>query len=532
LSYKCSEMPTRRPLEQAILDPGFTPGRRDLGGLFGLLAGRDEDAAKNAERALLRFGPALAADAISRARDATPPARARLCRLIGKIAHPDARAFLFVALGDDDAKTRRNAIVALGKRKGDPEAERALMAAWQKETLAEHKRSIVEALGKIGSPRALEIVAAIGPEDAELARVAGRAALSLERTARRGEPSAIDDTARPARPLGIVFFCREGLEPVLAAELDSASPSWRAHVVGTGQVHAMLEGPLSSVFATRTWQSFGVALEPAATRDLGEAVVRALTSNEARQLLGTFTRGAIRYRIAWPSGHKRALVWRSAQEIARRAPELVNDPTESTWEARALNTDSATQVVLVPRALADPRFVYRRELVAAASHPTIAAALVRVSEPVANDAVWDPFAGAGTELVERAIAGPYGALLGTDIDARALSAARANLAAAGVEGVFLAQGDATSFVPKRANVILTNPPMGRRVLRQEDLTAMLDRFIAHAASVLPKGGRLVWVDPQPALIRARARRNKLELEVAHKVDMGGFFAQLERLRKG
>ena len=36
----------------------------------------------------------------------------------------------------------------------------------------------------------------------------------------------------------------------------------------------------------------------------------------------------------------------------------------------------------------------------------------------ADDVVWDPFVGSGTELVERALAGPYARLLGSDTDPR------------------------------------------------------------------------------------------------------------------
>src|SRR5947207_4079330 len=51
--------------------------------------------------------------------------------------------------------------------------------------------------------------------------------------------------------------------------------------------------------------------------------------------------------------------------------------------------------------------------VAAASHPTIAAALARVAGTAPDEVVWDPFCGSGAELVERGRLGSA-RLLGTE----------------------------------------------------------------------------------------------------------------------
>ena len=177
---------------------------------------------------------------------------------------------------------------------------------------------------------------------------------------------------------------------------------------------------------------------------------------------------------------------------------------------------------LVPRGLADPRFAYRKRDVPAASHPTVSAALVRAAGVRADDLVWDPFVGSGTELVERAVAGPYAGLAGTDNDPRAIDAARENLAAAGVQRATLTLADATSFVPPRATVVITNPPMGLRVARSPAFVGMLERFVAHVAHVLPAGGRFVWLSPLPARSSRWAKDSGLSLRAAVKVDMGDF----------
>jgi 23S rRNA G2445 N2-methylase RlmL len=183
--------------------------------------------------------------------------------------------------------------------------------------------------------------------------------------------------------------------------------------------------------------------------------------------------------------------------------------------------------VIEPRAVVDPRFSWRHGDVPAASHPTIAAALARVAGVRDDDVVWDPFAGSGAELVERALLGPYRALVGGDVDPRALDAARANLAAAGLTA-HLEQRDVLAPAPEGVTLVITNPPMGRRAARSPGLDALLDRFVAHAAAALPARGRLVWLAPWPKRSRAAAAAAGLVLDGSRMVDMGGFEAELQR----
>jgi 23S rRNA G2445 N2-methylase RlmL len=224
----------------------------------------------------------------------------------------------------------------------------------------------------------------------------------------------------------------------------------------------------------------------------------------------------------------------------------VNDPTASLWEVVVDATPKSVDVALSPRDLADPRFPWRRRDVPAASHPTIAAALARVAGVREDDVVWDPFVGSGAELVERATLGPYRALFGSDLDARALEAARENLAAAGVEAR-LEQADALVHAPAGVTLVVTNPPMGRRASRTAGLADALDRFVAHVADVLASdpsgardatnrrsgrrhalGGRFVWVAPWPERARAAGARAGLKLDWARSVDIGGFDAEMQR----
>jgi tRNA G10 N-methylase Trm11 len=214
---------------------------------------------------------------------------------------------------------------------------------------------------------------------------------------------------------------------------------------------------------------------------------------------------------------------------------LVNDPTAALWEAVvSAGEDESGEVVrleLWPRGLVDERFSYRRATLPASSHPTTAAALARVAGVVASDVVWDPFVGAGTELVERALLGPYADLYGSDIDGRALDAALENLRAAGVTRFRLSEGDArTSGPPKRPSLVLTNPPFGRRNLRRDAIHPLLGAVLRNVAGRLAEGGRLVWVSPVPRATVDLAREAGFSLRRSLPVDLGGVPAEIQELR--
>ena len=125
---------------------------------------------------------------------------------------------------------------------------------------------------------------------------------------------------------------------------------------------------------------------------------------------------------------------------------------------------------------------------------------------------------------------PHRALIGTDLDPAALDAARANLDAAGLAAE-LREGDATRLTPPGVTLVITNPPMGRRLLRDRTLVTLLDAFVPHAAAVLSRGGRFVWLSPLPERTRRAAAAAGLELVSGRMVDMGGFEAELQTLRK-
>jgi precorrin-6B methylase 2 len=505
--------------------------------LVDLLA--EETYAKAAERAIGRAGGAALDAVLSRFERAAPPLRARIVRVIGRLSQGEHESerdrvgvpLLIGALQDADPKTRRNAAIALGHVRAAG-VESALLMAWETDPRPEMRRSLAAALGKVGSAQCLELLrAAASADEPEMARIGQRAILMVERTDSRAGRGRIDGTLSPSRPIDVIALARRGLEELLKGELSRISGVSNPEPDGPGRVHVRLAGPLNALFTARTMVAFQLPLPPEPVREgqpVADAIALAMTGETARAVLDAFTLGAVRYRIAWAGGgHRRADTWGTAAAIGRRIPEWVNDPTATLWELLIATRPGFVDVSIVPRGLDDPRFAWRRRDVPAASHPTIAAALARVAGARADDVVWDPFVGSGAELIERAFLGPYRALLGSDVDERALEAARENLAAARVDAR-LEVADAFSRAPEGITLIVTNPPMGRRAARAPGLAARLDSFVAHATTVLAPGGRLVWVAPWPARARASGLRAGLALDWSRTIDMGGFDAEMQR----
>jgi len=525
-----------RALSELVRDPGFTPRLRDVGAIVDLLV--DDELATAAERAIARVGPVALPVLRARLDGARGPSRARIVRAVGRLAAlnrgEEAVVVLLAALEDADPKTRRNAAIALGHVRAAG-VEDALQRAWQSDERPEMRRTLAASLGKVGTPRALELLEpATHAADPELARIAKRATWMIARSASRvADRPRIDASRAAPRPLAVVVSSRSGLEEILAEELSAIAGLTAVRVAGPGRVEARISGPMGILFQARTMLSFRFPLPAEDVRSgetPAEALARAASSDVARAIFDTWSTGPgpPRYRIAWAEGgHRRAATWEAAGVLAERAPHLVNDPTASSWELLVKSTPRPVEVAIAPRGLDDPRFAWRRDVVPAASHPTVAAALARIAGTRSDDVVWDPFVGSGSELIERARLGPFRSLLGTDIDARALAAARANLTAAAVEAT-LEQADGCTIRPGDVTLILTNPPMGRRASRSPGLADALDRFVAHAASVLRPGGRLVWIAPSPQRARRVAMESGLVLDWARMLDMGGFDAEMQR----
>jgi len=517
-------------LARELIRPSFTPAQRDAPALVELIVAGDEAIVMRATDAVVGLG-AIGRDALE-ARLATElddGAHARVVAAFGRLARRgdvEARARVIAELASEKLRVRRAAAMALGKlgSGGGDDVVIALTARWDATDVPpDERRTLAEALGKAGGAAALGRLRALEVgDDRELARLRDRAVLMAERDGRRGESSEVAVDVAPPMPVAVRLHCKPGLAGLLVDELRALAIEGRSD--GDASVEVALAAPWQTLFASRLWATGGIRI-PRPAGDPSASIVAALCAPATRALLAALTRGPIRWRLDLPHGRERSVVWRVARDVTAAAPELVNDPTATTWDVRV--SDNAVE--LVPRRAHDPRFAYRVADIPAASHPTVAAAIAWLAAPRANERVWDPFCGSGLELVECARRGA-GSVVGSDRDDTALAAARANLSEAGVAGDVL-RGDALELRPPGAPVavIATNPPLGGRI--RGDAGALLVRALPHFARQLASGGRLVWITPAPRTTTPVARALGLVLARSIDVDLGGIRGQLERWNK-
>lgn len=438
-----------------------------------------------------------------------------------------ARVWLRGLLEDPEEKIRRYAMTALPKVGADSEDEQALLAMIKSPSTAREMTSLNSTLEKIGGAATLAAVADLSPDfrqklAANVARQTDRGSIDLQRTLREWDG------------VRIRLHCRRGLEQILADEVDLVlGPGKKFVRIGCWPGRVDLEARsafcLHDLFAVRCFHTLGFVVGEASSGMEPPAVVEAMTSQVVGRIFQNFTQGTIRYRLEFSGGRQSKVAVREvADRVHAFCPAFLNDPRDALWQVVA----STLGVELRPRLRPDPRFAYRHQDVPAASHPPLAAAMVRVAGGRENESVWDPFCGSGLELIERALQGGVTRLLGSDCNEEATVIARNNLLAA--------LGDPPSFAfqvadfrdfrdflgSKKVSLILTNPPMGRRV-PIPDLPALMTDLFRVAAEVLIPGGRLVLANPRPEVPVPRLLKRVLR----QRVDLGGFDVHLEKYVK-
>lgn len=457
------------------------------------------------------------------------------------------RKWLHGLLSDPSEKIRRYAMTALPKIGAGQADEAALLRLLQNTESEREKRFLGETLDKIGGRATLEILS--GSDDEEvLARTARKVKANVARTE---TPSTVrmDRQLEDIAGVRIHLRCREGLEEIVRDEVRQRSKKngglFRILDVFPGLVALEPVRPFSmrDLYAHRCFATLGfVSGETTknSPEDSVEALARIVSSPIAQRILTAFTDGAIRYRLEFiAKGHQRGTVRQITDRAYELCPALLNDARLAPWamDIYPRLQGGGETVEIRPRLSPDPRLAYRLHDVPAASHPPLAACIARLAGPVAageSEMVWDPFCGSGLELIERGLLGGVKALFGTDLSTDAASYTRANIKAAALKGIdvsivacdFRDAARLAGITPGLLTLVITNPPMGKRV-RIPNLPQMIQEVFHAAATALKPGGRLVIVNP----VFLQRVHPLLRLESRRPVDMGGFTCHLEKYIK-
>ncbi len=139
-----------------------------------------------------------------------------------------------------------------------------------------------------------------------------------------------------------------------------------------------------------------------------------------------------------------------------------------------------------------------------AVNAAIASAMIALSSPSEKDIFLNLMAGSGTLMIERALASPFGKIIGGDIDSEALNCSRRNIIAAGLsEKVDLVWMDATAtgLEESSADVICVDPPWGTHLGKNDDIRLLYLGLFREIERVLKRRGRALVLSAARVLVR-------------------------------
>lgn len=166
-------------------------------------------------------------------------------------------------------------------------------------------------------------------------------------------------------------------------------------------------------------------------------------------------------------------------------------------------------------------------------NPTLAAAMVRVSEPEAGQVVVDPLCGGGTILVERHAYDAQVTLVGADLFTEKVAIARQNLEALGIAALLL-RTDATRLPLRDGSVdrFICNPPWGNLIGDKRINRRLYPWMLGHMRRCLKPGGLIVLLTSERRLVRRFVEKYADIRQVsARRLSVGGLAPSLFVLRK-
>ncbi len=225
-------------------------------------------------------------------------------------------------------------------------------------------------------------------------------------------------------------------------------------------------------------------------------------------------------------------VWRSLKQRYPRWTPVADDAQIEVW-ANLLGSTLLIGMRLSDRTMRH-RFERKVEL-PAALRPSVAAAMVFLTEPAADDVFLDPMAGSGTILYERMQAGPFARLLGGDIEPERVDAARKNVRGsrkkpgANAMQPDIRQWDARKLPLDDASVdkVATNLPFGKQLRGSETPARLYPPVLAELQRVVRPGGRIVLLSSEYDLIKEEVRKlPRLTITTGYSVAVLGVWGRI------
>ena len=176
---------------------------------------------------------------------------------------------------------------------------------------------------------------------------------------------------------------------------------------------------------------------------------------------------------------------------------------------------------------------YRVINLPAALRPSVAAALVFLTEPEPDDIFLDPMCGSGTILAERVLAGGYRSILGGDFLLDRAQASRKNLEGPGYPvGFYQWDAGALSIPSGGVHKVAVNLPFGKQVGSRAEIEPLYPRFAKELERVLQPGGLAVLLTSEYDLLKSALRACKtLRHQTGYSIAVLGQWARIYVVKK-
>ena len=228
-----------------------------------------------------------------------------------------------------------------------------------------------------------------------------------------------------------------------------------------------------------------------------------------------------------------ATIWRSLKARYPRWTPVADDAQVEFW-ANELGSQFLLGARLSDRTMRH-RFERKVEL-PAALRPSVAAAMVLLTEPKPDDVFLDPMAGSGTILYERMQAGPYARILGGDIEPERVDAARKNVRGGRKKpgpdtpsAPDIRQWDARKLPLDDASIdkVACNLPFGKQLRASENPAKLYPPVLAELERVVRPGGRIVLLSSEYDLVKETVRqRPRLKITTGYSIAVLGTWGRI------
>lgn len=224
-------------------------------------------------------------------------------------------------------------------------------------------------------------------------------------------------------------------------------------------------------------------------------------------------------------------VWRSLKQRYPRWTPVADDAQIEVW-VNLLGSQLLIGMRLSDRTMRH-RFERKIEL-PASLRPSVAAAMVLLTDPQPSDTFLDPMAGSGTILYERMMAGPAASILGGDIEPERVEAARKNIRSTrrkytSSTSPDIRQWDARTLPLGDASVdkVATNPPFGKQLRGAQTPAQLYPLILAELQRVVRPGGRIVLLTSEYDLLKEEVRKlPRLSITTGYSVAILGVWGRI------